>query len=565
MEFVFTKQIGVIAPIYKETKLNDSCVSVSTILALSSEEQSKFKGVVVCDGADWVATRHKIPLEEAEVVYSSSKDSDVVGCWKRRERTFFLMVLVNKTLQTNKLIKLKEEQKMDLQSKVNNSLGERMNELKGAAIPDLNLMEIDGDGGVKTDTVSKSAKGEKEPTELELETRALKERAKKSNININDSCVQYNRRFGHLISFITKTDPAVKLSFANTQLKGADGKVIPTADATEEERKRAKAGERIPASKTQREKNFQFTQSKPGTTVGVIIQTPQTSYMDFSLIQAKQSDREIDTNNKDMITHILPKEDAYMFIAYNYGGAIKESESLLGNQAGEIVVTSTIKQKDDISDVKIIKNNFKLANKETRKSLCTDGNFIPLKVFRTVDAQDLNDETKETINLSVEALVESYNKKKDNNIALSEEAKKLFKVEKDGSYSSVWSEGKEAITVAAYYNKEVTVSNVKLPIRKKELTKDGKNHKYVYDYATLEDVDGPLSMPLYQEILKNANVSIEDFKVKAKELNVRGKSSKTKDTISSKEVLATLFDNNYSVDNGSTFSEISTRISNGTF
>lgn len=497
-------------------------------LGLSDVEQSLFDGTIVVDGCKWVATVSAIPVAEAAFVYSS--DGECVGMFNRKKRTFYIMQLQGDTLVTTKSFNLKEGYKMpETQLNINmDEIEEAMNSVGATGTQEIDAFNKDG-----------GAKDPKDMTDKEIRAQEKKKfydgvRAQydaDDTIGAPDEVLRNNRKFGRLFGFVTATDPAVKLSVRKAA-KLVDGKRVPLPGADEKYKEDAAKGKAIPLSQCEKEAYFAFQQSKPGKPKAIIVGTPAGTELALTSIGSSHAPV-YDMNNQDLQIKVLGMETGYSFIAYNYGNLIRESSDVLGEKATFIDFIPTVKTKKDSPKDYDIKTIMKARD---RKHLIVEGNYIPMKVFKTIGVQDPTPEERKILDLNVEAAVSRLDTDKKN--MMREEDRTAYSVDAaTGEYTSKWFDQGAAIVVAPYEDPDATLANVRIPARKKTANKKEKDKfTYGFEYYTMDDEEhGPLANPAYLQILKAANLSVDIFK-KSLEAAVH----KTKSTKSGSKINNTL-------------------------
>lgn len=502
------QQDGCLSGSLVEVRQNGA-LTASQLAKMTEAEQASFHGVVIVDDAKWVATVAGMPFEQAKNVYSS--DGQVVCNWKAATRTFCTMQLRDGALAVTKIFSIKEETRMDA------NLQQELANLDG-----LDLSEVGGETQeMKSfDTAAAAATGELSANEKKM--ALIREKMADEKIGDHSAAIINNQKYGRLITFVTKTDPVVKVSIKNTLRLDPQGAVIPKPDTPAEKLAEFKEKGKLAKSYCETEKTLQFTQAKPSKAIIAVIKTPTATDLD---LLNYESDAGADFKNDGSFeTHIISMETALSYIAYNYGGRIKEDDTVLGRKAcwlREKFTPYVPKPGTEKKGVEGVRASLYVEKESQgiRKSLLTDGNFVPLKVYATIAQQDLSAADAEVLNLNIEAAL----KNKDYN-ELAASSKDLVKPSADGKgYTSAWFNDHKPINISRYDNSNESVTDVRIPVREKKegQSKDGKpTLSYQYKYFGFEDRNnGPLANPVYAEVVKAIGVPEEEFIAKVTELS----------------------------------------------
>lgn len=480
-------------------------VTYSEAIGLSEAQQASFNGTIVMDSSKWVATVSAMPIEKAAFVYSS--DGEYVGTFNRKKRTFYIMQLRENTLVTIKTFYLKEGQQM---AELNMD-GLDMENLETAMAESGITKEIDAFKDVK-DADVKQPKA-KSPEQQQKETlyesvRARMDAISGDNISAPDEVIRNNFMHGRLFGFVAATDPVVKLSLRKVPEKDANGKRIPIAGAPDDIVKDAAAGKSIPLAWCESKHRFDFSQKKPGAVKAVIIGTPAGTDLALTSIGSSYAPQ-YDMANQDLQIKVLSTDTAIAYVSYNYGGHVREASDVLGERASEIRFTKIIAASKDDPTKPVYRSKI---TADGRKNLLIDGNFIPMKVYRTIGTQDPSAEEKKILDLNVAAIIERVNS--GSNQVIAEDEKSFYSYDAaTGEYTSKWFDQGAPIEVASYEDKNVTLKSVRMPSRVKTPTKkDPNKYSYKFEYYGLDDAEfGPLANPTYAQILKAAKLSADVF------------------------------------------------------
>lgn len=503
------QQAGALAGGYKRAAFT-TAISVSNLQQMSKDEQATFNGTIVIDNCQWAATTQGLPIAKASTVYSC--DGTRFGCYRRNQRMFLELELVENKLATKRQYVLPEKKKeghgMAMEININKDLqdlSKSVHQDAAGSVAGMKSFSSDSKSETKplTAAAAKRMETQRELDEIrhKIGTGSLVDR---TNSTIN------NIKHGRLICFITKTDPSLRLGIKSIPKLDAEGKFIPKGETPAATLKKFAEGEKLPLKYAETALGLVFKHTKPtGKPVGAVIATPAGSEIDFTKLNGTGK-IETDSSNKDMLIRFLDADSIHPYIACNYESRIMEHDGVLGARATWLNLRINQKKaKDKATDQKTSEISASLVpeSKDGRTSLLTDGNFVPLKVYKTLAQQDLDAAGKATCNL----LIESALKSKGYGV-LDDTTKALVHQGEDGSYTSEWFDNNKAINVEKY-DKSGSLTNVVLPVMEKVPKKSGSGFVYRYQYFDIDDAEhGPMSLPLYQQIIALTGKSPEEFK-----------------------------------------------------
>jgi hypothetical protein len=390
----------------------------------------------------------------------------------------------------------------------------------------------------------------KDLTAKEKEVRDI--RQKTQNIALTDRSRAYiqNKKLGRLLFFVTRQDSAIRLATVNVPVKGADGKRVLRKDASEEDKQKYSDGTKQPPMSLSETKKFlKFRSAKPGAIVGVALSVPAGS--DISLSQV-QGDGNVDVSNDTTLRyHLLSKEQAYAYISSNFNGGIKEDESIVGATASDIELKYTMRHKKDkatgaTSD--FLAASFVLGNKEHRKSLLTETNYFPLRTYKTVSTGSLSADDVKMLNLHAQALCKDDSKYD----ALCDEAKTEVRKKPDGSFETTWFNDGTPINVTRYDSSsdDDVITDVRIPVRREKLSKDGSKKTYPFEYTTLGEAGGP--QETYAHLIQATKMDPSDFIKEVQKFTKSNRASKKKkEVVSAADYLKSILSSEVSVEGGS--------------
>lgn len=500
--------------------LKNDVISASDFEMMSDAERAKNKKVVVLDKPEWIATTRRRAPREANVVYSGS--GMLVGVWKKGKGFSFTTLTERGSLAVQKRILIKEDLRMD------------------ATLTAMDEFEKDFEAQVGAAPAVATAGADDKKSEKEREQEKIVNDIKKKTEGVHLADVTQaqlmNAKKGRLMFFITKTDSSTKVSKINRALVDANGKRIPAKDADPE--KVAKYTDKVlPLSLCEKEVALGFKNTKPGTTVGIALAVPVGSDMSLSTIGKEVTVKDDDT----LVYKLMTLEQAYSYVSYNFGKyPIKESEEVLGNRAGSIKLDFKTGTKTDATTGAVttsVKPRFILNKTEgARKSMITEGNYFPIQIFKTLSPVGASSEDAKTLDLNVEALL---TKKDFGYNDLCDESKGAITQNGDGSFSTAWFDKGESISVKRYDDKDLDVTDIKIPVRMKK-ENEGKNGlKVTYPYVKIDaDAEGG-SLQKYAALVKAVHMDSEAFYEKVKGMVTRksGTKKSNKATVSAEDWL----------------------------
>lgn len=478
----------------------------------SDKKKSRFDGVISCDNVMWAATLKKIPIAKASKVYTS--DGKSVVLWDRKNRIAFRKELVG-----NKLVTISQV-KMPLQ-KIHNK-----EDIDMATQIDLDVENMDL--GIGTDVTpaapaaSAAVEGDKKMSAQAQLNKAMTEQFKDATIaKTNEPLINYNQRWGRAYGFITKTDKTVRLGLKNQFKLDANGNKILVPDAPAEVKQQyqdylaKKDGVRCPSLQYfEREHALNFRQSKPGKIIGMIIGTPVTvDKIDFNDIMSGKADFERQ-DSPELTTKVLGIEYAYLYLVGNYDGRIMESNAVLGAAASWINVRGVV-DKTAYEKTKEYKLRYSLkleAASKARKSLLTDGNYIPAKLYKSVAASAITAANAQGLNNSVLAIFKDGTERLSD---LTDESKKLLI--NDNTCVKYFSTGadKEPIPAIPAFDGSGDVKDVQIAVRDAKVYSTGKKtFPFVFD----DDFSHVVAKPEVAGIMQLAGLTADQLEKDIKAL-----------------------------------------------
>ena len=527
------KQNGMIATGYKSVAYK-SAIPASRLQDMPESEQVAFKGAVVVDNCLWAATVSSIPVYKANKVFSGNGRE--VGCWQPANRSFMWLDVTDNGLVQRKAVTLVSKVSEASQETKNKEAEKAKEKLKMAIdqelLNKLNAEQVTPmtgfDNGAGVTPAGSNADGK---TIVDPAIAAIKQKLTGTIVSRED-IICNNQKYGRLVGFVTRTDPALKISVKSKVKLDAQGNPIPAADADAAKVQEYQKNEKkLPASLSAKEFYLAATHTKPSTPpLGIVVSTPMGSEIAVTKIRS-EGVMEV-KEDTTAVTRIMSMDAGSIYLATNYGSVIKELETILGNRASNVVIRYVpVKKKDETGAEKTVLvaklaiekvMNGKIA---VRSTLYTDGNFFPVKCYRTIAQQDMSDADKAVANLNIEAAMKS--KRVED---LTQESQGMLTLKADGTgYESAWFNKGVAISTERYDDKTRTLTNVQIPVRVKTPKKDDPTQfTYKFDYAGLEDADGPMSKQQYAGFVKATGLSQDDFlgRVKGIAKSSRGGSKK---------------------------------------
>lgn len=508
MELKKLQEIGAMADSLALVSVGKSnSISVSAFQQLSEQEQATLNKVVTVDNPDWVATTKAKPAEEAKTVYSCHGDE--IGCWVKGTSFSFMRLMDNRvaTFKRIKISKNKEDKNMD-------------------AMMDMESFDADfsADAATAVETAGKEpSEAQKKRDAYNKEISSIREKIAGQALADVSDMVYNNQRNGRLLFFIARTDSAVKPSRTKIVRYDENGKAIPDkeklATATEANRKKYEESGKYPKAVCETDTVVSFKSYKPGKVIGVAVETPVGS--EVQLTKLTSSEKMLAKESKDTVVRIMNMEQAFVYLPACYRDKIKESEKLMGTKASQILIEPKlveVKKKGETFGQKQMKIVLKPVKSENgRKVLLTEGNYFPVKTYKTVKATGASAEDAAALNLNFKSMFKDNGKYEE----LNEDAKKNVWPEGD-SYKSVWFDKGETIAVKPYdaVDASAQVSDVAIPVKQEKVSKTDPTKKtYPFVYDDLDSPAGPLNNSKYQKLIEATKMSKDEFSKKIKSIS----------------------------------------------
>lgn len=515
------QDIGCISSAYREVDYHSrKAISITELNSWSDEKKARFDGVVVANNCLWAATLERIPLVNATKVYTS--DGESLCCWDKSKRILFIKELVGTKLVTTKQLLLpKQSQNKEEKRMANIDLGK------------LEDMDIDLTGAVAEPKAA--ATTDAKESEQSKANRAFMEKMNAQGIVVNNNSIvmRTNKQLGRSFGFITRTDKVVRVSLAKVTKRDAQGKEILKPDASEAVKKQyadylaGVAGVKKPAAKEfVQELDFKFRQAKPGKIVGALIGMPaSTASLDYEAIISGDAKIKEDQGN-DLVIKVLPIEQAYDVILNAFDGHIKESEEILGNRAAFLEVCGKVDYKaQEAGSVSVdsIRYSLKLSQKtDTRKTLLTDGNFIPAKTYKTLSQADIaSQDQADALNYNIAQMFAGTNADKLNQ--LTDAAKKLVNSDGTGAKFFSLSSDRVAIEPPVSFDENGKVSDVQIATRAKKVSES--TGKVTYPFVYEDNFDVIAAKPTVKAIMSATKLTTEQLKDVVKKLTASTKTT----------------------------------------
>lgn len=537
-------RIGAIASSLQEVPIAgvryETAVSVSS---MSEEEQKSMHSIVTVDAPEWIATSKGRPAQEAATVYSCNGKNEI-GCWKSKQRTFLQMELSGTQLQTTRQMRLKEEEKMAKLDDMNDQLKDL--DVFEAELGKVSTPQALAGGAAPAAEEKKISKADEEAREIE-ELRSSLNGVKIAN---RDDIIVANRMHGRLIAFVTGTNNVVRISKKRVPVLDANGRrqLKPGHDLKPDELKKHAEKGNYPLKACITEKELGFVDAKPSKPIGIIVATPASSEAKVTNMHSDE-ELKVDESKTDMQYRILPMEVAEVYVAMNYGGAIREDERVLGPLASKILQKYTRSRKQDPKTGQMIekmRSSFVLDKEDQKRStLLVTGNYFPLKVYKTIDVANATEEEIKILNHNFEAMLRNNEEYE----SLTEESRKNVRRDENGICTSEYFNNKKPIEVLKFdkMHDQDVVTDVRVAAREVGTTKEGKP-RYTFIYDKVGEENGPDTIPVFNKIIENSHINRDDFIAQVKKLGVRsGGSARKRVALTSDDFLKTI---GSSIDNG---------------
>ena len=525
-------------------------IPISELLRHPHKQQSV--DVVIADGCKWAATVGKIPIVKASVVYSS--DGDLVCSWNKEKRTFFIKRLgkdnslhtvaqykfpapknnekekENKTMANTGIVEPKVES-ADL-DKIFGDAGVVGNDGAGnkGSVDTKQMNAFDEDPTKATTGDASTSTREATKKKEEEKVTAIKSYLENSGKTVRDNYKVYtfNQQHGRLKAFVTRTDKAVKVSFVSKCKLDAQGNKILREDASPEDVKkhnafinRAKDDTKIkdaPAASFVKEKAIAIREANPGKIIAMVLGVPEGGFIDYGdLTKAGAADDviEIDTSKTTERIIILDRESGLQFITDYFYGRIREDEKIVGSNAAWINLKYRVDPKSDeqnkvLTTMKIVRKPGEVGG---RKKVLTANNYIPLKVYDTVNVSEIKSADEAlALNNNINALLAKHSLE---DLQASDRTR-ITPVAGGGYEYDCFKVGagrKPIGSVARFDDATEVLTTVEIPRREKKVSDKGKiTYPYVMSKDSKTDfLEKVASRKGVQKILDAINYTAEDF------------------------------------------------------
>lgn len=518
-------------------KLNIVNVSSSDVVThgkikqADDEFQSTCEKAIVIDNYQWIAVNDGDSIETAEIVYSCDGNK-FIGSYNRKKRLFF-----QKELRDNKLYTVSQ---INLPNKEENSMADVNLTGLDDALKNMDLEGVSMPAAEATPAVST-----RELSPAQQQIVALKEKVTNANVQLanNTGIALFNQRYGRVIGFVVKTDKGIKVSKTKVKKVDAQGNPMIRADLEPKllanyEAKKNDPTYRVPASYCEKETAIVFKEARPSAPVAVIVATPKGGNIEYTRLYSGETlQAEQDTT---LEIKIMNMELFYNFLAGLYDGRIKESEEVLGNRATWLMTKYSIAKKKNAAGIEETvgaRASIALENRKDRATVITTGNYLPLRKYVSMSQSQIKtEEDAQALQLNIEAAFKNggYDELRDAD-------KKIIGT--DGKTSDYFKLGgtKAIAGVTKFDEKGVEVSEIRVPVREKKPTKDGKGFTYGYKYDVLGDENSTLYKgdKSVENILKVAGFAVPEFLTEVAKVTKRTSSSaKSKISLTPQDFLA---------------------------
>lgn len=513
-------------------------IPISELLRHPHKQQSV--DVVIADGCQWAATVGKIPIVKASVVYSS--DGDLVCSWNKEKRTFFIKRLGKDnslhTVTQYKFPASKNKEKEKENRVMANATAATMPQIGEADLGDIfegavgtkPMNDFGGDPTAVTTGNAATTDSETKKNEADAKITAIKSYIASCGKTVRDNCRVYtfNQQHGRLKTFVTRTDKAVKVSFVSKCKLDAQGNKILKEGASPEDirkheafLKRAKDDTKTrdaAASAFVKEKTIAIREANPGKIVAMVLGVPEGGFVDYGdLTQAGATDDmiNIDTSKTTERIIMLDREAGLQFITDYFDGKILEDEKIVGPSAAWINLQYKVDPKAEEQNkiIAIMKVARKPGEVGGRKKVLTASNYIPLKIYDTVNVSEIKTaEDAVALNNNINALL-VRNKLED---LTASDRTRISPVDGGGYEYDCFKVGagrKPIGSVVRFDDATEALTTVEIPRREKKVSDKGKT---TYPYVMSKDnktdfVEKVAVRKGVQKILDAINYTAEDF------------------------------------------------------
>lgn len=392
------------------------------------------------------------------------------------------------------------------------------------------MNDFGGDPTAVTTGNAATTDSETKKNEADAKITAIKSYIASCGKTVRDNCRVYtfNQQHGRLKTFVTRTDKAVKVSFVSKCKLDAQGNKILKEGASPEDirkheafLKRAKDDTKTrdaAASAFVKEKTIAIREANPGKIVAMVLGVPEGGFVDYGdLTQAGATDDMIDIDTSKTTERIimLDREAGLQFITDYFDGKILEDEKIVGPSAAWINLQYKVDPKAEEQNkiIAIMKVARKPGEVGGRKKVLTASNYIPLKVYDTVNVSEIKTaEDAVALNNNINALL-VRNKLED---LTASDRTRISPVDGGGYEYDCFKVGagrKPIGSVVRFDDATEALTTVEIPRREKKVSDKGKT---TYPYVMSKDnktdfVEKVAVRKGVQKILDAINYTAEDF------------------------------------------------------
>lgn len=547
------QELGSLSSMYEVVK-HKAAIALSDFQQLSDQEKVQNEAPVVLDNCVWAATKQRMPITKADTVMSY--DGTVFGRWSKSEHTFTKLVLEQNKLSAISRIKADKEEKRMAEMNVDLGAGlvdEIQNELAHldgnpgtgtGGVDKINAFDnVDNSNEKSAEVDEKKAKKEAKERELRADIDRIK-RSGDQGRKLNSQAIVFNHEHARCLGFICATDSTIKPRLTRTPLHDVHGNTILVPNAPAEEKSKFEAGKKVKNTFLECEATLNFYNTKPSTPKGMIIKIPAMTLInpDGSMDDMK-FDLPKDPSQIVYQIQVVGMETAYTLLASSCGGWIKEDDTIIGAKAGAL---QTIIKSDPVDNTnkggtreQRLRTRLVIEkNEHSRKSLLIPGNYFPANTFKTASVATASAEEKAAMDRNFSNLLKTFDNSKTKattkladgvlgpNCAITVDDSASDPTKGDYKVTSKFVDGGEPIKVTAFYDKETPISDVRLPLLNRTLTKDNAKVMYPYIKFNLDSEEGPLYDPRFADFIKNTGLSKEEFRDKVKSIISSRRSNK---------------------------------------
>lgn len=470
--------------------------------------------VVVLDGATWIA---KGRMRNGVAPYLSGSDEGKEFAVHSRDRFMPKTVEVGEDGKTfvkpGATIDLtgflgKVEKTSEKKEDTTMTKEDQMRELEAA----LNEAGFGNDGGAEYSTqFAEEPRGaepvgvkEKAPTLAQTFSQQIQHMGKTKLPNA-DRLRAFMRKHSRHVGFVTTNDAQLVMSVKKVRKLGPDNQPVVKDDpeALSKAEDYRKLGKQLPMSVCVTQDTLFPKQKAPGKILAAVVKVPNGGMVPYSSFRLDDGSGVVSFNEQDtsMVTMLLPIADYFAFLNAYLGNTIQEDKATYGEHASKLQIVYRavrVKGKDASVGIETIAAK-PVPTVEGKRAVIMPNAYLPINVFKTLPYAAIRKQEEVDLannsllgayvrganafnKVSADTLVNAYDPKY-NNLVPDQKAKIRVELRDDtAAVVSPWftTNGQpEPMQVNSFWSKEVTLTDLEIPIKEVVTKKDGTGARWV--------------------------------------------------------------------------------------